>query len=84
MDCFRLHLDCKTSSLFVGNEEQPSDFEWHCEKGIAVNAKKILAEFTGIHKLRPIKILMQSKAENMRFDDILRMISDHYRIPVIT
>ncbi|CAD8042976.1 unnamed protein product [Paramecium primaurelia] len=83
MDCFRLHLDCKTSQMFIGNEETPSDFEWHCEKGIAFNAKKILQEFTSIHKLRPIKILMESKAENMRFQDILTMISDHYRIPVI-
>ncbi|CAD8139433.1 unnamed protein product [Paramecium pentaurelia] len=83
MDCFRLHLDCKTSQMFIGNEETPSDFEWHCEKGIAFNAKKILQEFTSIHKLRPIKIIMESKAENMRFQDILTMISDHYRIPVI-
>ena len=32
--------------MFIGNEETPSDFEWHCEKGIAINAKKILQEFT--------------------------------------
>jgi len=37
-DYLKLNLDAKASNLFVGNEENPVDFEWYCEKGIAANA----------------------------------------------
>ena len=35
----------KPSPLIVGNEENPVDFEWNCEKGIAFHCRKVLEEF---------------------------------------
>ncbi|CAD8081032.1 unnamed protein product [Paramecium sonneborni] len=43
--CLQLHLNCKPSKLFVGTKENPSNFKWHCEKGIVANLDKLLQEF---------------------------------------
>jgi hypothetical protein len=56
------------SPLVVGNEESPAEFEWTCEKGIG--NQKVLDQFWAAHKLRPIKIAMQSGGDRkeLRFD----------------
>ena len=46
------------SPLVVGNEENPVEFDWHCEKGIINHTRKVLEEFWKAHDLRPMKIMM--------------------------
>lgn len=46
-----LDIDMKPSPLVVGSEENPVDFEWVCEKGIAVHCRKVLEEFWKAHSI---------------------------------
>ena len=41
----------KPSSLVVGNEENPVEFEWTCERGIANHTRKVLEEFQLAHSI---------------------------------
>ena len=79
-----MDIDMNPSSLVVGNEENPVEFEWTCEKGIG--NQKVLDQFWSVHKLRPLKIIMQCGGDrgDLRFDQIMNSISAHYRIPIIT
>jgi len=39
----------QTSSMLVGTEEAPVEFEWTCEKGLQGSTRKVLEEFTKVH-----------------------------------
>ena len=59
-----------------------SEFEWHCKEGIPSNSKKLLEEFCGYRKLRPLRIVMNCKDENYR-KLYAEKLSQFYNIPVI-
>ena len=59
-----------------------SEFEWHCKEGIPTNSKKLLEEFCGYRKLRPLRIVMNCKDEHYR-KLYAEKLSKFYNIPVI-
>ena len=59
-----------------------AEFEWHCKEGIPSNSKKLLEEFCGYRKLRPLRIIMNCKDENYR-KLYAEKLSKFYNIPVI-
>ncbi|KAL4510745.1 hypothetical protein ABPG72_004899 [Tetrahymena utriculariae] len=88
IDIFNLDVDMTPSPLLVGDEENPVEFDWTCEKGLTdpINNAKVLQEFQREHKLRPIKVIMftpENERQDLRFDQCVEEISQHYRIPVI-
>ncbi|EGR29553.1 hypothetical protein IMG5_153240 [Ichthyophthirius multifiliis] len=90
VDIFNLNVDMSPSPLLVGDEENPSDFQWTCQKGLddPVNVQKVLKEFCAFHKLRPIKIIANTPSneridKNSKFDWAIKEVSEHYRIPII-
>ena len=58
VQCLKLDLDLRPSSLLVAEDEAAVDFEWTCEKGLGSSIKVVLKEFKKAENLRPIKILV--------------------------
>jgi adenylate kinase len=76
-------LVIKPSSLMVSdNQEEPVEFNWHCEAGLAANIKKVRDEFCETRGLKPIKIFVAGPplAGKTYFG---KKLSEHYNVPHI-
>lgn len=81
-----IDLNLKPSPLMVAPTDQedaePVEFEWHCEKGLAHNIKKVKDEFCKVNNLVPIKICINGPPLSGKtyFGEKL---ADHYNVPLI-
>lgn len=42
----------------TAEDATPAEFNWHCEKGLALNIQLVKNEFCDVNKLKPIKIFV--------------------------
>lgn len=82
-----IDLNLKPSPLMVtptdeGEDVEPVDFPWHCEKGLAANIHKVKEEFCKVNHLVPIKIHINGPPLSGKtyFGENL---ADHYNVPLI-
>lgn len=58
------------------------EFEWRCKEGIPGNIPKLLQEFSGERRLRPLKIILNSSNKEVS-SKYAKLLSQFYIIPII-
>ena len=77
-----LNIKVKPSSLFVSEEEEQPDFNWHCKEGLRANIGKVKEEFCKERGLNPVKIFITGPpAAGKSFYG--HQLAEHYNVPHI-